>query len=305
MVLVLALLGGTAAAFAVTERLKLEPSPITRVLIDKAFSPTCECPARTAHIGFGLRKSDRVTLAVIDEDGRRVRELTPPGRLRAGFHAFRWDGRDDAGDRVPEGVYRPRIHLDDARREIVFPNPIEVDTTPPSPTLVGVGRRVFSPDGDGRAEGVTVRYRVDGPSRGLLLVGGEQRGRTKHSPGTTGALHWYGREGGRGLPAGVYRLSVAAEDSLGNVSEPTPAVAVRIRYVELVQPLIRARPGQRLRLRLETDAARHRWRLGSRSGRGRGNVLRLRAPATPGRYHLTVEANGRSARGLVLVSRRP
>ena len=37
--LVLGLLGGTAAAFAVTEGLKLEPSPILSPRIAKVFSP--------------------------------------------------------------------------------------------------------------------------------------------------------------------------------------------------------------------------------------------------------------------------
>ncbi len=39
MLLVLALLGCTAAAFAVTEGLKLEKSPITRTIVDKVVAP--------------------------------------------------------------------------------------------------------------------------------------------------------------------------------------------------------------------------------------------------------------------------
>ena len=39
MLLVLALLGCTAAAFAVTEGLKLEKSPITNTLVDKVVAP--------------------------------------------------------------------------------------------------------------------------------------------------------------------------------------------------------------------------------------------------------------------------
>ena len=43
-VLVLGLLVGTAAAFAVTERLKLVPSPIIAPKVTEAFSPVCDCP---------------------------------------------------------------------------------------------------------------------------------------------------------------------------------------------------------------------------------------------------------------------
>ena len=41
--LVVSLLGGTAAAFAVTQGLKIEPSPILAPRIDKVFSPVCDC----------------------------------------------------------------------------------------------------------------------------------------------------------------------------------------------------------------------------------------------------------------------
>src|SRR5438477_12199752 len=64
--LVVALLGATAAAFAVTEGLKLEPSPVRSTDVDKVFSPVCDCLSRVAHIRFRLRKTDRLTLAIVD-----------------------------------------------------------------------------------------------------------------------------------------------------------------------------------------------------------------------------------------------
>ena len=63
--LVLGLLGGTAAAFAVTEHLKLVRSPILSTQVDnKVFSPVCRCSTEKARIHFRLRQADRVTLSI-------------------------------------------------------------------------------------------------------------------------------------------------------------------------------------------------------------------------------------------------
>jgi hypothetical protein len=66
-VLVLALLGATAAAFAVSERLKLEPSPITKTRVAKVFSPVCNCSQRVARVQFRLRRTDRLTVQVLTD----------------------------------------------------------------------------------------------------------------------------------------------------------------------------------------------------------------------------------------------
>ncbi len=49
-----------------------------------------------------------VSLAIHDLAGRRVRRLTH-ARAEAGSHRAVWDGRDDAGRRLPSGVYRARL----------------------------------------------------------------------------------------------------------------------------------------------------------------------------------------------------
>ena len=121
--LVVALLVGTAAAFAVTERLKLVRSPIAAPEIDRVFSPVCDCERDEAAIAFRLREADRVDLAIVDGDGDVVRTLVrsrsaPVGRLEAS-----WDGRDDAGNVVPEGAYRPRVHLRTAAPDDRAPEP--------------------------------------------------------------------------------------------------------------------------------------------------------------------------------------
>ena len=55
------LLGGTAAAFALTEQLKLERSPVLRTDVGKLLGPNCRCRYGRIRIAFRLRKADRRT----------------------------------------------------------------------------------------------------------------------------------------------------------------------------------------------------------------------------------------------------
>jgi hypothetical protein len=297
--LVLGLLGGTAAAFAVTEGLKLQRTPITSPDVTKVFSPVCDCPQKTASIAFSLRKADRVTLQIEDANGKIVRTLVHGRRVPHGRFAARWDGRDGAGRVAPQGSYEPRVHLATAHRTIVLPNPIRVDTTPPKITSAGFFPAVLSPDGDHRRDLLRVRYKVDEPAHALLFVNGVQlvRGRL---PPRSGELRWYGRVGGHGVAAGRYRLTLRARDLAGNVSKPVRVGVLVVRYVTLAQRVVRVRAGTRFGIRALTDAPNVRWKLGRRTGVGRRKLV-LRAPARPGRYHLLVQVNTHAARAVVIV----
>lgn len=300
---VAALLVATAVAFVYTEKLKLTPSPILGTRVDKAFSPVCDCDTDTATISFRLERRDVLTVDLIDGDGDIIRTLVRHRPEERGRVFFFWDGRDDAGRVVPEGSYRPRVHLEGERRTIVMPNPIRVDVTPPEVELVSVSPRVFSPDGDGRGDRVVIRYAVDEPASVLLYVDGEQRVR-KRGQQKAGQLDWYGRVGGEPLPRGVYRVALGARDVAGNLGQRTPKRSVAIRYVALGRDRVEVAAGARFAVLVLSDAARIDWRLGARRGTARPGTLRVRAPLQPGRYTLAVTANGFSARAAVLV-RRP
>jgi FlgD Ig-like domain len=295
--LVLALLGSTAAAFAVTEGLKLEKSPITRTAVGKVVSP-----AREAGISFVLRKGDRVSVVIVNGSGTVVRTLASSRPAGKGIQRFRWDGRDDAGNFVADGTYKPRVHLDREHRTIVLPNPMRVDAKPPLIRLVSVAPRVFSPDGDYRRESVRIRWKTSERARAILYVDGVRRGLVR-AYARGGKLDWGGRTLDR-LPARLYRIRLRGLDLAGNVSAPTKTVVVRIRYVELRPHVAHPRAGTRFGFRVLTDAKRYTWRLGTRGGISRRRVLILRAGA-PGRYRLTVTVNGHRATALVIVEPRP
>ena len=304
-VLVVALLAATTAAFALTEGLKLEPSPITGPIdVTKVFSPVCDCETAAATIGFRLRERDVLDVAVVDGGGRVVATVARGDAHPAGLVSYTWDGRDDDGRVLTEGEYRPRVHLRRERQTITLPNPIRVDVTAPVVGEVQVAPRVISPDGDGRADSVGVRYRFSEDARALLFVDGERRVQTRHARAES-RLRWSGRVDGRGLPAGTYQLAIAARDPAGNVSEPTELVPLRIRYVALGRPRVDVAAGGRFAIRVSADARTVRWQLGRRSGTAAPGTLRLRAPLQKGRFTLVVSARGHSARAAVYVRERP
>jgi flagellar hook capping protein FlgD len=293
-VLVVCLLGGTAAAFAVTQGLKLDKSPIYGTDIGRLVSPSAGTEAK---IVFRLRESDSVTVSVVNGDGEVVRTLLPRQRVPPRKFTLSWDGRDEDGRALPEGAYQPRIRLADERNTTTLPNKIELDTTPPLFEFGDVKPRVISPDGDGRAERVSVRYSSGERVHALLFVDGRRRILTRARD--SGVIRW-----GAPLRPGRYRLQVAAQDRAGNISPRAALGTVRIRYIELARNVVRARAGFRFGVGVSTDARNYRYRFAGRRGVGGGGLLPLRAPEEAGRYTLYVQANRHADSALVLVRPR-
>ena len=299
--LVVALLAATAAAFALTQGLKNQPVAIFGTDVPrKVFSPVCRCPSEMASIGFKLREPDRLDVAIVDGSERVVRTIERGRAYDRGSVEIEWDGRDDAGEVLPEGEYRPRIRLRGDRTTYTLPNPIRIDVTPPRLQLISARPKVLSPDGDRRRDRVAFRYRLSEPGRAMLLVNGKRRVLTKF-PRTEDKLEWFGKVDRRALPAGTYIAQLAAFDPAGNVAERTRPIRIVIRYVALGRNRITVTAGARFALRVSADARRVRWSLAARSGLARPGTLRLRAPRQKGRFTLTVSANGYVARAAVFV----
>jgi hypothetical protein len=299
-VLVVVLLTATTAAFALTEGLKLEKSPIFRTKVDTIFSPVCDCEAVAAKIRFSLRERDRLDVSIVDGDENVVRTIVRNQDEEAGRVEIDWDGRDDAGKVLAEGEYRPRIHLRRERRTILMPNPIRIDTTSPVIESARVRPLVFSPDGDRRRDQVVVSYRLSEDAKALLYVNGTKRVETLFARDRD-KLTWYGRVDRRSVPAGPYVFNVRARDPAGNLGPARALGSVTVRYIALGRPRVVVIAGARFAIRVSSDARRVRWTLGSRSGLARPGTLRLRAPLQPGRFTLTLSANGHAARAAVFV----
>ena len=211
----------TATAFAVTQRLKLEPSPISRTRVSHAFSTVCRCASKAANIEFSLRRADDLRIAV--QVGSSEVTVAEGPFARGGVHV-RWDGRDASGETVPDGVYYPLVHLERAGRTIDLPSPIRVDTVRPTIKFTSLTPRAFRPG----TEKLKVTYTVSEQAHALLFVDGRRRVLT-YSTRRRGRLQWYGKVHGRVIRPGRHKLKLVAEDLAGNRSAPTPAVVVRAR----------------------------------------------------------------------------
>jgi hypothetical protein len=309
--LVLGLLGSAVVAFAMTEALKLERTPITAPRIDKRFSPTCACGTETAALAFTLRRADQIDAMIVDGQGEEIRTLTTAVRRPRGPVRLEWDGRDETGEIVPDGRYQLRIHLSEERRTILLPSPVFVDTDPPRIEILRVEPEVLSPDGDGRSDKLAIFYRTSEPARGNLLADEVSVRRARLRSGAEGRILWGGTAFARPLPAGSYELSFTARDGAGNLGVSTGSTTFRIRYIEIRGGNIIVRGGGRLRFGVDSDARRFSWRLRGLRGRiymgatARPGRVSFALPrrVRPGRYILEVEANAHRDRVAVRVVR--
>ena len=308
-VTLLGLLVATAAAFAITEHLKLEKSPIfgTSIFTSRpgapvVFSPACgpACPTRTAKVRLKLRHTGRVTVTIVDSDFHKVATIAPNvlAHARSPQH-FVWDGRTATGAVAPDGVYYPWVHL--PRRTFKFTNKITLDTVPPQVlSPVGVNQKLVLFAGRGRS--VAIRYTFSKNAHAVVFLDGRPvvvGRRTRPSS----KIKWGGKVDQRPLSAGTYVLSIGAQDLAGN---QTPAgkrkhVTVVLRYIALTPGLTKVKAGRPFKVHVETAARRYTWRLGKRHGERRGRTLRLRAPTTPGTYRLVVAENGHATTAVVRV----
>jgi len=281
------LLGATAAAFVVTERLKLEPSPITHVFVTKIFSPTCDCETDLGVIAFRLRRANRLTLEIADGSGHAVRTLVGPIERRRGEFSASWDGRDQDGAVVPDGVYRPLVHL--RHRTILMPNRISIDTTPPRVHVHKVRPRVLQ-----SGEPLSVSYTLNEPAHVDVFLNG-RRVIAGHSTRTD----WKVEAPVRAAP-GKYSLTVAARDIAGNLSNATKPVLV-IVPMRVVTQSVQVKPKRRFTVELVTDGRAYHWQLAGNEGFASAQNLVLRAPKKAGRYALVIRQDGIPHRALVVV----
>ena len=296
--LVAGLLVATATAFAVSERLKLEDSPVLGTRIRNLVSPVCSCPAKRKEvtIRFRLRREQDIRLDIADSNGTVVRRALASGVFPARSNVFSWDVRDNQGHVVPDGIYRVELTLKDESRTFEFPNEIRVDSTPPKIELVHITHPSFSPDGDGRADRVDVSYRFSEPAYAILYVDGKRLPGRSHTQRPSDTIQWYGR----GASTGEHRLALVAQDLAGNVAASTREYTVRIRFVELPKSRYLVR-GHTLRVRVSTDVKTVQWHLGGVGGTVHKHVFVIPVPGNPGRYLLTVRANDHVARATVVV----
>ena len=302
-VVLLGLLLATAAAFAITEHLKLIKSPIYATHVTKVFSPVCHCATAEAEITFSLRNSDSITATIVDSYGHEVATLATDQSEQRGAVTFHWDGRTDAGAVAPDvSSYQPQIELANARRTILMPNKIAIDTTAPDVVSASGGEGLLIAGGD---HGIRIEYVFSGRAHAAVYVGSRRviLGRPTQ---LRDHVNWKGTAGGKTRPPGRYVLEVAAVDPAGNETPPAERkrVVVTIRYIALDETSIRVAAGAHFTIGVRTRAPQYRWRFAGAHGTGKTKLLHLRAPSRRGRYRLFVSERGYSTSARVIVRKK-
>lgn len=242
----------TVGAFILTQRLKDEFPLVLRFATSPQYlSPNGDGVRDRTLVGFDLSRRSKVSFSVIDSEGHEVRRLVDNRELAGDTkHRFVWDGRDDSGRRVPDGLYRLRVVRRDEGRVIDSIKEATVDTRPPRVALVSAQPGVIAPGEPGQRPRVQIRYRGprnkhpeyrvfrtdDGPPRVVLRFrGGKSRSAT-----------WVGSVHGRPAAPGNYAFTVSVRDLAGNLTvapaevpsarSARPGTGVSVRRLSLQGP---------------------------------------------------------------------
>lgn len=322
----------TTAAFFLTQQLKQEEPVVLRFVVDRrAISPDGDGVGDRVRAGFDLSEAAQVSFAIIDDEGTEVRRLAFDRELRGDrSYRFAWNGRDDAGRRLPDGRYRMRVVRAREGRVLDSLTQIAIDTVPPRVRITSAAPGVIAPGLPGADGEVRVHY--SGP-RNASPVFTVYRTDDADQPRVVRRFRGDGSRSGvwdgstreqRNAPEGSYAFAVDVRDPAGNLTraprEGLPdaeaadaATGAAVRRLTLGGPLGAVTPGSVAELAVE-PRRRVRFdltRLGAstplRTGARRGGPLRVRIPpdARTGVFVVRVTAGGRTARWPLAVAGLP
>jgi hypothetical protein len=230
----------TVAAFFTTQQLKGEFPLVIRFATKPAhFSPNGDHYRDSTQVGFDLSEPASVSFQIVDSEGSEVRRIVSERRLAGDAkHRFRWDGRGDDGELVPDGIYRMRVVRRDESRVIDSTKEITVDRRPPRVTLLSAEPSVVATGLPGETPRVRLRYRGPRNNAPVIRVFRTDDGRPRivrrFRGGPNHAAVWDGQvsiapERTAPAPEGDYAFTVAVRDRAGNQTEaprPVPRAAV-------------------------------------------------------------------------------
>ncbi len=185
-----------------------------------AFSPNGDGVQDT--VEFTIRVDGREQLTDIGLSVKNARGVTvrtyPAEALAAGV--VRFDGLDTSGRRLAEGVYSGELRAVylNGYSPVVSSQPFELDVSSPQAT-VRSSWTLFSPDGDGRRDTVTITQNSRETLDWYGVLSDQNGGivREYHWVGRLGSFDWDGTDTrGEVVPDGAYRYTLTATDRAGN-----------------------------------------------------------------------------------------
>jgi flagellar hook assembly protein FlgD len=215
-------LAGNSASFTL-EGLTIDtrPSPIALDIDSPSFSPNGDGKRDLLRFYPRLiRREDAASweLAVRSEAPQPLRSYTGRG-LPPGMVIF--DGKDGRGQRLPDGEYFGLLSVTykNGDSPTAVSEKFTLDTTPPRAAL-SAPYLVFSPDGDGRKDTLSIRQStsVEKLWEASMVDTAGQVVRSASWTGTRLQFDWDGLdEAGRRVPDGAYTYRVTATDEADNV----------------------------------------------------------------------------------------
>jgi hypothetical protein len=318
------LVGATFMAFFVAQRLKSAPPVVDVTRVTKFFSPNGDGRRDVNRISLTVKEADDVTVNIVDVEGGQVRRLATAVPAQP-FRPVRlaWDGRTDGGSVARDGVYRLRLSLRRQGRSVVVQRAIQLDTTPPHPTVLSVTPPVAGPTPGAFEIRVRGMGRRKPPQFHVLRTDVSPEQVVARFEGRKGSRRaaWDGQVDGRPAPPGTYLVVAAVEDRSGNVGTaptelpPQPGAipgkpGITVRAIAAQPPLEPVRAGERAEFFVDSRRRSYRWNV-RRAGAPRpvkkgsappGQKLVMRAPrGVSGAYLLEVRSGRYSSRVPFLV----
>jgi hypothetical protein len=182
---------------------------------------------RRAKVSFYLiNRADDVDVYIVSDDGEIVRTLPGSGRYLRTFkrREFVWNGREDDGRVVPDGIYDIQVFLVHQARTLLIRNsasgtiePITVDTVPPHPVVTSVSPDMITSSSSSPSPSpspVTIRYSGTDGLRPRILIyrigpAGPRQVKSYAATSRAGTSRWDGTIGGQPASAGTYVVAVA------------------------------------------------------------------------------------------------
>ncbi len=214
--------GNVGASAPVTIKIDTEETPV-RVSTDLTyFSPNADSVKDKVRIIPSLRIAagvDSFTVRIKNAKGDVVRTFT--GKNRAP-EDISWDGIDDTGKRAADGQYSAALEVVyvNGNRSKADSNAFFVDTRYPQ-IDVTADVMLFSPDGDGRLDSITVKQSSSDEDlwEGELRNAKGDKVRGWFWKGKAANFTWDGKdENGNTVPDGSYTYVVKSQSKAGNTT---------------------------------------------------------------------------------------
>ena len=192
------------------------------------FSPATRSPVSTITLTPDIPVRSGIvdwSLDILDAGGEPVRSWSRR-ESPAVPESVQFDGRDDSGRRLDEGVYSGRLQIvysNGFRPEIESPV-FTVDITPPS-ARASADWSVFAPQSGSRRDSVTISQVTSDEESwtGTLYSGDDVVNQWTWLRKAPESQVWDGRDAeGRLVPDGTYRYVLSATDRAGNTGSSAP-----------------------------------------------------------------------------------